>query len=52
WVYTTPNIYYVPEPHINTDEEMQARSDGWFGAINCFQWPQLYSKDFEYAVYV
>ncbi|KAF9226118.1 hypothetical protein BS17DRAFT_867682 [Gyrodon lividus] len=41
---------YVSEPHIDADEEMRARADGQFGVVNYFQWTQLYSKEFEYAV--
>ncbi|KAF8433959.1 hypothetical protein L210DRAFT_872483, partial [Boletus edulis BED1] len=48
-VYTSPNMSYVPEPH-NEEEELHARADGRFGAVDCFQWPQLHCKEYEYAV--
>lgn len=40
---------FIPEPY-NGDEELRARVDGCFGPINCFQWPQLYCKEYEYAI--
>ena len=40
---------FVPEPH-NGDEELQARADGRFGPVDCFQWPQVYCKQYEFAV--
>ena len=47
-VYTSPNMTFVPEPH-NGEEELRARADGRFGAADCFQWPQLYCKEYEWA---
>ncbi|KIK80958.1 hypothetical protein PAXRUDRAFT_157245, partial [Paxillus rubicundulus Ve08.2h10] len=52
WVYTIPNMPWVPKPHIDDDEELQGRADGQFGAVGCFQWCQLYCKEFEYTVCV
>ncbi|KAH0831330.1 hypothetical protein J3R83DRAFT_13979 [Lanmaoa asiatica] len=40
---------FVPEPH-NEDEELRARADGRFGPVDCFQWPQLFCKEYEYAI--
>ena len=40
---------FVPEPH-NDDEELRARSDGRFGVVDCFQWPQLYCQEYRFAV--
>ena len=51
FVITSPNMMFVPEPHINT-EELRAHADGHFGMADCFQWLQDYAKDFEYAVCV
>jgi hypothetical protein len=48
-VYTSLNMSFVPEPH-NSDEELQARADGHFGPVDCFQWPQVYCKEFEYTI--
>jgi hypothetical protein len=48
-VITTPNMDWVPELH-NDDSELRARADGHFGLEDCFQWPQKYCKEFEYAV--
>ena len=40
---------FVPEPHVDT-EELRARAGGRFGTADCFQWPQDYVKEYEYAV--
>ena len=48
-VYTSPNMSFVPEPHLD-DEELRARADGCFGLADCFQWPQVYCREFEYAI--
>jgi len=48
-VYTSPNMSFIPEPHHN-NEELRARADGRFGTADCFQWPQVYCKEYEYAV--
>lgn len=42
---------FVPEPHIG-EEEIRARADGRFGYADCFQWPQLYCKEYEFAICV
>lgn len=41
---------WVPELHNDDSEELRARADGRFGLVDCFQWPQMYCKEFEYAV--
>ncbi|KIK79701.1 hypothetical protein PAXRUDRAFT_160572, partial [Paxillus rubicundulus Ve08.2h10] len=51
-ICTTPNMTFVPEPHLNDTEELRARADGRLGVVDCFQWPQLYCKEFEYTVCV
>jgi len=43
---------WVPEFHNNDSDELRARADGRFGLVDCFQWPQIYSPEFEYAVCV
>ena len=48
-VITTPNMTFVPEPHVDA-EELRPRADGRFGTADCFQWPQEYAKEFMYAV--
>ncbi|KAI6005552.1 hypothetical protein EDD15DRAFT_2358694 [Pisolithus albus] len=50
WVITSPNVDFVPEPHIFEEEDLQPRADSRFGLVDCFQWPQLHDKDFEYSV--
>ena len=40
---------FIPEPH-DDKEELCARADGRFGTADCFQWPQLYCKQFEYGI--
>ena len=47
---TTPNVDFVPEPHIFEEEDICARADGRFGLVDCFQWPQVYHKDYEFAL--
>ncbi|KAI6100751.1 hypothetical protein EDD17DRAFT_1494768 [Pisolithus thermaeus] len=49
WVITSPNVDFVPEPHI-FDKELCCQADGRFGLADCFQWPQSYHKDYAYAV--
>lgn len=48
-VISTPNMMFVPEPHLD-GEELRIRADGRLGPADCFQWPQLYCKEYEYAV--
>ncbi|KAG2067444.1 hypothetical protein BDR04DRAFT_1159154 [Suillus decipiens] len=49
-VITTPNMNWVPELHNDDSEELRAQADGCFGVTDCFQWPQMYCKEFKYAV--
>jgi hypothetical protein len=43
---------WVPELHSNDSDELRAQADGRFGVVDCFQWPQMYCKEFKYAVCV
>ncbi|KAG2340031.1 hypothetical protein BDR05DRAFT_1002800, partial [Suillus weaverae] len=45
-VITTPNMPFVPKFHHFKEENVQARADGRFGIIDCFQWPQAYDNIF------
>ncbi|KAG1738079.1 uncharacterized protein EDB91DRAFT_1054753 [Suillus paluster] len=45
-VITTLNMDFVPAFHHFEEENVQARADGRFGAIDCFQWPQAYDNAF------
>ena len=47
---TSPNIDFVPEPLIFEDKDLQPCADGCFGLVDCFQWPQLHDKEYEYSV--
>ena len=47
---TSPSIDFVPEPHIFGDEDLQPHADGCFRLVDCFQWPQLYDRDYQYSV--
>ncbi|KIM62969.1 hypothetical protein SCLCIDRAFT_48779, partial [Scleroderma citrinum Foug A] len=49
-VITSPNVDFVPEPHIFGDEDLQPHADGHFGLVDCFQWPQLYNREYQYSV--
>ncbi|KIK23300.1 hypothetical protein PISMIDRAFT_82568, partial [Pisolithus microcarpus 441] len=48
WVITSPNMDFVPEPHI-FNEELRPRADGHFRLADCFQWPQSFHKYYPYA---
>ena len=52
WVITSPNVTFVPEPHIFEEEDILPRADGRFGLVDCFQWPQLYEKEYDHSVCV
>ncbi|KAF8834001.1 hypothetical protein BDN67DRAFT_1016972 [Paxillus ammoniavirescens] len=41
---TSPNVGWVPRPFLFKDEPVQARTDGCFGTVNIYQWPQLYNN--------
>jgi hypothetical protein len=41
---------WVPELQNDDLDELKARADGRFGVVDCFQWPQMFCKEFEYAV--
>jgi hypothetical protein len=43
-VITSPNTSFIPEPHIFDTVDLQPLADGRFGYIDCFLWPQLFSK--------
>ncbi|OAX31758.1 hypothetical protein K503DRAFT_805808 [Rhizopogon vinicolor AM-OR11-026] len=43
-VFTSPNTTFVPEPYIFDVVDLQPLADGRFGHIDCFLWPQLYSR--------
>ncbi|KAI6022833.1 hypothetical protein PISMIDRAFT_38003, partial [Pisolithus microcarpus 441] len=47
---TSPNLDFIPEPHIFEEEDLQPCADGRFRLVDCFQWPQLHDKDSEYLV--
>ncbi|KAG1833614.1 hypothetical protein DFJ58DRAFT_736052 [Suillus subalutaceus] len=42
-------MHFVPEFHHFDAEILQARADGRFGVIDCFQWPQAYDDTFCHA---
>lgn len=50
WVITSPNVTFVPEPHIFEEEDILPRADSRFGLVDCFQWPQLYEKEYDHSV--
>ncbi|KAG1894604.1 uncharacterized protein F5891DRAFT_961290 [Suillus fuscotomentosus] len=45
-VITTPNMPFVPKFHHFEEENVQARADGRFSVVDCFQWPQAYDNIF------
>ena len=47
---TSPNVDFVPEPHLFEEDELRPRANGHFGLVDCFQWPQNYEKEYEYSV--
>ena len=47
---TSPNVDFVPELHIFGDEDLQSHADGHFRLVDCFQWPQLYNREYQYSV--
>ena len=40
---------WVPKPH-NGEEELHAQVDRCFSTMDCFQWPQVYCDQYQYAV--
>ena len=40
---------FIPKPH-NNEEELIIRADGHFGTTDCFLWPQMYYKEYIYAM--
>ncbi|EIW83376.1 hypothetical protein CONPUDRAFT_152407 [Coniophora puteana RWD-64-598 SS2] len=50
FIITSPNMEEIYEPFVFEAEEVKVRADGRFGVIDPFQWPQLYSQRFEFAV--
>ncbi|KAG2109832.1 uncharacterized protein F5147DRAFT_575206 [Suillus discolor] len=49
-VIMMPNMHFILEFHHFEAEVLQARADGRFGVIDCFQWPQAYDDAFCHAV--
>ncbi|KIN96806.1 hypothetical protein M404DRAFT_162283, partial [Pisolithus tinctorius Marx 270] len=50
WVITSPNADFVLELYIFEEVDLCLRANGQFGLVDCFQWPQTYEKNYEYAV--
>ena len=50
WVITSPNVNYIPQAYIFEDEDLHVQADGRFGLVDCFQWPQLYARDYSHSV--
>ncbi|KAG2054406.1 hypothetical protein BDR06DRAFT_971619 [Suillus hirtellus] len=48
-VIMTSNMHFIPEFCHFDKEILQACTDGRFGIIDCFQWPQAYDNTFCYA---
>ncbi|KAI6160560.1 hypothetical protein EDD17DRAFT_1484013 [Pisolithus thermaeus] len=48
-IITSPNMDYVPEPFIFEEEDLCCRADGRFGVVDCFQWPQMHERQYEYS---
>ena len=48
-VYMFPNMVFITKPH-NADEELHVYANKQFGITDYFQWPQLYAKEFCYAI--
>ncbi|KAI6101783.1 hypothetical protein F5141DRAFT_1065757 [Pisolithus sp. B1] len=43
WIMS-PNVSFVPQPFIFEGARVEPLCDRWFGHINCFQWPKLYTE--------
>ncbi|KIO05888.1 hypothetical protein M404DRAFT_139887, partial [Pisolithus tinctorius Marx 270] len=48
WI-TLPNADYIPQPFIFDGETIMPLCDGWFGHIDCFQWPQLFAECYTWS---
>ncbi|KIM56400.1 hypothetical protein SCLCIDRAFT_29629 [Scleroderma citrinum Foug A] len=46
-VITSPNVDFVLEPHF---EELHPRTNSRFSLIDCFQWPQIYEREYDHSV--
>ncbi|KAG2033056.1 hypothetical protein BDR03DRAFT_1014710 [Suillus americanus] len=46
-IFTSPNMTFVPQLYDNPSDSVQVRADGKFWAMDPFQWPQIFSDDFE-----
>ncbi|KIM54120.1 hypothetical protein SCLCIDRAFT_137446, partial [Scleroderma citrinum Foug A] len=49
-VIKSPNVDFVLEPHTFEEEELCPHADGRFGLIDCFQWPQIYEREYDHSV--
>ena len=47
---TSFNVDYVPQAYIFKDEDLHDQADGHFGLMDCFQWPQVYTRDYSHSV--
>ncbi|KAI6149387.1 hypothetical protein BKA82DRAFT_128275, partial [Pisolithus tinctorius] len=47
-----PNADYVPQPFIFEGEIITPLHNGWFGHIDCFQWPQLFAECYTWSLCV
>ncbi|KAI6016832.1 hypothetical protein BKA83DRAFT_4497344 [Pisolithus microcarpus] len=48
WI-TSPSAEYVPQPFIFEGARVEPLRDGWFGHIDCFQWPQLHAERYVWS---
>ncbi|KIN95984.1 hypothetical protein M404DRAFT_164493 [Pisolithus tinctorius Marx 270] len=50
WVITSPNVDFILELYIFEEVNLCPHADSQFILVDCFQWPQTYEKNYEYAV--
>ncbi|KAG1784801.1 uncharacterized protein HD556DRAFT_1461353 [Suillus plorans] len=49
FVFTSPNMTFVPQLYDNPSNIVQARADGKFWAMDPFQWPQMYADAYTWS---
>ncbi|KAG1816426.1 uncharacterized protein BJ212DRAFT_1299700 [Suillus subaureus] len=49
FIFTSPNMTFVPQLYDNPSNIMQVRADGKFWVMDPFQWPQMYADAYTWS---
>lgn len=50
YIVTSPNVLWIPQHDLHASRPLRAGADGRFGLEDCFQYPQIFSSEHNWAV--